>query len=72
MNFGSQNGAKINERSIQNSIKISIGFWNGSWTIFSQFWERFGEPEPSKMELSCRRGDIFEKITFFRSDAVLD
>ena len=71
-NFGSQNGAKIDKKSIQNSIKISVGFWSGSWTVFGQFWERFGEPEPSKMELSCRRGAIFEKITFFRPDSVLD
>ena len=71
-NFGSQNGAKIDEKSIQNSIIISVGFWSGYWTIFDQFWERSGEPEPSKMELSCRRGANFEKITFFRLDAVLD
>ena len=71
-NFGSQNGAKINEKSIQNSITMSVGFWSGSWIVFGQFWERFGEPEPLKMVFSCRRGAIFEKITFFRPDSVLD
>ena len=65
-------GAKINEKSIQNSIKISIGFLSVSWSVFGQFWERFGEPEPSKMVFSCRRGAIFEKIMFFRLDKVLD
>ena len=33
-NSGSQNGIKINEKSIQISIKISVGFWSGSWTVF--------------------------------------
>ena len=36
------------------------------------FWECFEDPGPSKMELSCRRGAIFEKITFFKPDAVMD
>ena len=62
----------INKKSIQNSIKISVGFWSGSWTFLDQFWGCFLDPGPSKMELSCRRGAIFEKITFFRSDTVLD
>ena len=35
-------------------------------------WECFGVPGPSKIELSCRRGAIFEKISFFRPDTVLD
>ena len=34
--------AKINEKSIQNSIKISIGFLSVSWTVFwsivGAFW----------------------------------
>ena len=61
-----------NKNSFQNSIKISIGFWSGFCTICDQFWEYFEDLESSKMVFSCRRGAIFEKITFFRSDKVLD
>ena len=71
-NFVSQNGAQIDQKSIQNAIKISVGFWSGSWTNFDQFWEYFKDLESSKMVFSCRRGAIFEKITFFRSDKVVD
>ena len=70
--FGSQNGAKIIKKSIQNSIKILVGFLIGSLTIFCGFWECFGVPGPSFLSVSLRRGAIFEKITFFRSDSVLD
>ena len=72
MNCGSQNGAKIDEKSIQNSVKLLIGFWSGSWTVLCHFWECFENPGPSNMELSCRRGAIFEKIMFFRPDALLE
>ena len=72
MNFGSQNGSKIDYNSIQNSIKISILFWSGFWAICDQFWEYFEDLESSKMVFSCRRGAIFEKITFFRSGKVVD
>ena len=71
-NFGSQNGAKIYEKSVQNLIKISVAFWSVSWNVFDQFWERFGEHKPSKIVFSCRRGAIFAKITFFRADMVMD
>ena len=59
-------------KSMKNRFKISVGFWSGSWIVFAQFWGRFGQAGPSKMELSCGRGAIFQKITFFRPDAVLD
>ena len=71
-NFGSQNGAKIIKKSIQNSIEFLVGFLIGSWTVFGRFWERFGDLGPSKMSVSLKRGAIFEKITFFRPDSVLD
>ena len=35
------------------------------------FWECFGKPGPPKMRVSLRRGAIFEKFTFFRSDKIL-
>ena len=41
-------------------------------TIFDQFLEYFEDLESLKMVFSCRRGAIFEKSTFFRSDKVLD
>ena len=49
-----------------------VGFLIGSWTVFGRFWERFGDLGPSKMSVSLKRGAIFEKITFFRPDSVLD
>ena len=49
-----------------------IRFWSDFWTICDQFWEYFEDIESSKMVFSCRRGAIFEKITFFKSDAVMD
>ena len=70
--FGSQNKAKIIKKSIQNSIEILVGFLIGSWTVLGGFWERFGDPGPSKISVSLKRGAIFEKITFFRPDSVLD
>ena len=63
-------------KSMKNRFKIRSKFQSDflsvSWSIFDQFWERFGEPEPSKMVFSCRRGAIFEKIKFFRSSNVLN
>ena len=63
-------------KSMKNRFKIRSKFQSDflsvSWSVFGEFWERFGEPEPSKMVFSCRRGAIFEKITFFKSDAVMD
>ena len=41
-NFGIQNESKIDEKSIQNSIKISVGFWSGYWNVFAQFWKLWG------------------------------
>ena len=70
--LGAQMKPEINQQSIQISIEILLGFLIGSWRTLGGFWECFGHPGPSKMELSCGRGAIFEKITFFRSDAVLD
>ena len=70
--FETQNGAKILNKSIQNSIEVLVGFLIGSWTVFDRFWERFGDLGPSKMSVSPKRGAIFEKITFFRPDSVLD
>ena len=64
----SQNQYKIDSKFDQ----ISVGFLSGSWTVFDWFWRSFGDPWPSKMELSCGRGANFEKITFFRPDTVLD
>ena len=49
-----------------------VGFLIGSWTVFGRFWERVGDHGPSKMSVSLMRGAIFEKITFFRPDSVLD
>ena len=40
--------------------------------VFGQFWDHFGEPGPSFLSVSCRRGAIFQKITFFRPDSVSD
>ena len=72
IHFGSQNGAKINEKSIQNSIEFLDRFLIVSWMVFRRFLKHFGEPGPSFLSVSCRRGAIFHKITFFRPDSVLD
>ena len=69
---GSQDGAKINKKSVQNSIEFLFVFLFGSWSVFPGFWQRFGYHEPSKMSVSCRRGAIFQKTTFFRTDAAVD
>ena len=44
----------------------------GSWSVLGLFLECFGDSGPSKMSVSFKRGAILQKITFFRSDAVLD
>ena len=68
---GSRNRAKIDKKTIQKSIGILVGLLKGLGSVFDQFWERFGDPGPSKMNVSCRRGAIFQKFTFLGSDSFL-
>ena len=65
---GSRNRAKIDKKTIRKSIEILVGLLKGLGSVFDQFWERFGDPGPSKMNVSCRRGAIFKIVLFIRVD----
>ena len=70
IDFGRQvereNRPKIEQKSIQKSLNILVGFLNGFWSIFGQCWD--WDPGPSKMGV----GAMFQKFTFFMPDSVLD
>ena len=62
---GCQNEAKIGNKSVKKSVENCAGFLIGVGSFFCGFWECFGDPGPSKMSVSCRRGAIFQKFTVF-------
>ena len=60
----SQNGVKINEKSIQKSSEFLVGFLIGFGMVLGRCLEGFWDPGSSKMSFWCRRGAIFKKFTF--------
>ena len=61
---GCQNEGEIAKKSVKKTVENCIGFLIGfGWFLFG-FWECFGDPGPSKMSVSCKRGAIFQKFTF--------
>ena len=69
-------GGPIYHRS-QDKFDFGIEYDSSSYTPDSTgccggFWEGFGDPGPSKMSVSLTRGAIFQKVTFFRPDLVLE
>ena len=62
---GPQNGAKICQKCMQNSIKKHVWFLNGFGMVFRLFLEGFWEAGASKVSVWCRRGGILQKFTYF-------
>ena len=60
----SQNRSKINEKSMQKSMRNSAGFLHGLGSVFGRLWMCFWDPGALILSVSCRRDAIFQKFVF--------
>ena len=60
-----QNRSKIDEKSMQNSMRNSAGFLHGLGSVFGRLWECFWDPGPLILSVSCRRDANLKKFVFF-------
>ena len=61
----SQNRSKIDEKSMQKSLKNSAGFLHGLGSVFGRLWGCVWDPGPLILSVSCRRDANSQKFVFF-------
>ena len=62
---GSQNGAKMETKSVQKSMQKKTWFLIGFLNAFGGLWELFGDSGPSTMSVSLKRDAHFLKLRVF-------
>ena len=60
----SQNRLKIDEKSMQKSMRNSAGFLHGLGSVFGRLWGYFWDPGPLILSVSCRREANSQKFVF--------
>ena len=62
---GSQNRSKIDQKSMQKSMRNLGEFLHGLGSVFSRLWGCFWDPGPLILSVSCRRDANSQKFVFF-------
>ena len=60
----SQNRWKIDEKSMQKSMRNSAGVLHGLGSVFGRLWGCFWDPGPLILSVSSRRGANFQNFVF--------
>ena len=64
----SPNRLKIDEKSMQKSMRNSAGFLHGLGNVFGRLWACFWDPGPFILSVSCTRDANSQKFVFFMFD----